>query len=248
MNYEIAPGFTYIRRATAVRAAMKSESPLAIPNAASKVYKLWDHETNDFPLGLPNTTSDQDPQVSAGTGTRRSMAIRRSIRCAARYLSMTRRRLLQEDRTPRSSSLRITSRTMESSGSAIPRSAICIWSGRGEKLSDYQSGQIWPNYLPTGDNTRERPYTNLYAKLTTKSNTFTVHFRVQVLQKNKAPNVNYAQWSEGVDQIVSDYRGSSLIERYIDAEGQPAGFRRKSERNSGRLLSIPVVSTKKFAP
>ncbi len=35
----------------------------------------------------------------------------------------------------------------------------------------------------TGDNLREKPYADLYPRLTTKSNTYTVHFRVQNAQK-----------------------------------------------------------------
>ncbi len=41
---------------------------------------------------------------------------------------------------------------------------------------------FWDDYLLTGDNSKERPYANVYPLLTTKSNTFTVHCRVQTLQ------------------------------------------------------------------
>ena len=115
-------------------------------------------------------------------------------------------------------------------------------------MADYQNGQIWPNYLPTGDNTRERPYANLYAKLTTKSNVFTVHFRVQVLKKNKTSNANYAQWIEGTDQVASDYRGSSVIERYIDAEASLPDFAANPGTPMDDYYRFRVVSTKKFAP
>ncbi len=35
----------------------------------------------------------------------------------------------------------------------------------------------------TGDNIRELPYAQIYSRLTTRSNSYTVHVRVQVLQK-----------------------------------------------------------------
>ena len=93
----------------------------------------------------------------------------------------------------------------------------------GEKLSQYEdTGKgFWSDYLTTGDNTRERPYADLYAKLTTKSNTYRVHFRVQSLQSGLSPltptgDPRWKQWNEKQGKVLSEYRGSSLIERYID--------------------------------
>ncbi len=81
---------------------------------------------------------------------------------------------------------------------------------------------FWASRLLTGDNSLERPYTHLYSRLTTKSNTYTVHVWVEVLRPvvpRGAAN-NDAQWAQfndkKQDQIVSRYRGSTLIERYID--------------------------------
>jgi hypothetical protein len=71
----------------------------------------------------------------------------------------------------------------------------------------------------TGDNIRERPYAYIYPRLTTKSNTYTVHYRVQVL-KQVAPirsnAADWMSWNEVSDKISSDQRGSAMIERYID--------------------------------
>jgi uncharacterized protein (TIGR02600 family) len=74
----------------------------------------------------------------------------------------------------------------------------------------------WAKHQLTGDNSRERPYTNIYPLLTTKSNTFTIHFHVQSLQK--APQSSPNQWQEGRDQVVGEYRGSETVERYVDAD------------------------------
>lgn len=73
---------------------------------------------------------------------------------------------------------------------------------------------FWTAHRLTGDNLRERPYASLYPRLTTRSNTFTVHFRAQALTKsaNTPPN----QWVEGSDRVGSEYRGSTMIERYVD--------------------------------
>ena len=73
------------------------------------------------------------------------------------------------------------------------------------------------NHQATADNDRERPYTDLYGRLTTKSNTFLVHMRVQSIKQTPAElAANPTQWTEGTDTVTGEYRGSSLIERYID--------------------------------
>ena len=66
----------------------------------------------------------------------------------------------------------------------------------------------------TGDNLREAPYAQLYPRLCTRSNVFTVHYRVQVLRKSRSTPP--AQWVEGKDNVASEYRGETTIERYLD--------------------------------
>lgn len=77
---------------------------------------------------------------------------------------------------------------------------------------------FWNNYPLTGDNAREKPYTNIYPRLTTQSNTYLVHYRVQILKKSKT-RISSAptqfDTTQG-DQIASELRGSSSIERYVD--------------------------------
>jgi len=94
----------------------------------------------------------------------------------------------------------------------------------------------------TGDNLRELPYAQLYGRLTTRSNSYTVHVRVQVLKKLTGdPNQNV--WNEGVDLVLGDWRGSYEIERYLDpaatapASGQPLG-----------PYKFRIVSSRRFAP
>jgi len=66
----------------------------------------------------------------------------------------------------------------------------------------------------TGDNLKERPYSNLYARLTTQSNTFRVYFRAQLIRKARSAAANVFDLSK--DGIASDYRGSALVERKLD--------------------------------
>lgn len=80
--------------------------------------------------------------------------------------------------------------------------------------ADSVMGTYWSTRRLTGDNMRERPYTNLVGRATTKSNTFTVHYRVEALKK--APGGNQAQWNEERDVVTASLRGAATIERYVD--------------------------------
>jgi len=79
------------------------------------------------------------------------------------------------------------------------------WNGSGE-----QAG-----FQPTGDNTRESPYAQLYPRLCTRSNVYQVHYKVQFLRKSRstAPDV----WDEAKDRVAAEQRGSATFERYLDA-------------------------------
>jgi uncharacterized protein (TIGR02600 family) len=94
----------------------------------------------------------------------------------------------------------------------------------------------------TGDNLRELPYAQIYSRLTTRSNSYTVHIRAQVLQKLKDGS-NPTVWREGIDQVVGEWRGSYEIERYLDpaatapAPGAPLG-----------PYKFRIVSAQRFMP
>jgi hypothetical protein len=125
---------------------------------------------------------------------------------------------------------------------------------QGETLPQYRSttNNIWDNALATGENTRERPYTNLYARLTTKSNVFNVHMRVQVIKQSPGSDAeNWERWREGRDQILAEYRGSTIIERYIDpADPNLVDFALPANADSpvDKAYKFRVVATKKFTP
>ncbi|MEQ1747928.1 MAG: Verru_Chthon cassette protein A [Prosthecobacter sp.] len=118
--------------------------------------------------------------------------------------------------------------------------------------------RFWSSHSGTGDNTRERPYSNLYAKLTTRSNTFRVHVRAQTVKKAvRGPNV--ASFNPAEDLVTGEFRGSFLLERYVDlADLQEAGT--KADFTSGNPLDenvhppldsyyrYRVLESKRFAP
>lgn len=79
---------------------------------------------------------------------------------------------------------------------------------------------FWNDRKATSDTLREQPYTALLSRVTTKSNTFTVHYRVQALKQPPRAGRNWAEWDEARDQVVGEYRGSTTIERFLDSNAQ----------------------------
>lgn len=105
---------------------------------------------------------------------------------------------------------------------------------------------FWNRAQLTGDNLRERIYTTLYPRLTTRSNTYTVHYRVQTLKEVPAGRKTAAQWAtwnESKDKVLSEYRGSAVIERYIDAN--QGGI---TDNYLDDWYRFRVVSTQRFVP
>jgi hypothetical protein len=117
--------------------------------------------------------------------------------------------------------------------------------------------KYWADHALTGDNSRERPYADIYPRLTTKSNTYTIHMRVQTLQKlnsdaDMQPNSPPGQtWTEGSDVITGEYRGSETIERFVDPSNSnipdyvTAGL---TASPIGQFYRFRVVNAKQFAP
>lgn len=62
-----------------------------------------------------------------------------------------------------------------------------FWNGNTSGTSySVSTDSTNPTHYLTGDNSRERPYATIYPRLTTKSNTYTVHMCVQPLKKVKS--------------------------------------------------------------
>lgn len=101
----------------------------------------------------------------------------------------------------------------------------------------------------TGDNLRESPYNQIYSRLTTKSNTFTVHHRVQVLKKARSTAAD--EWDDSKDRMVAETRGSTLIERYIDPNDSQVPNFIANPTQAGALddyYRFRVILRKTFAP
>jgi len=119
----------------------------------------------------------------------------------------------------------------------------------GQSLSGIEAW--WNGQLPTGDNMREHPYGHLHARLTTKSNTFMVHYKVQALKQRGRGDP--AVWEEGKDEVLAEHRGSTLLERYIDpADSRLPDFADPSVPETAKAIDqyyrFRVINTKTFMP
>ncbi|MES2570336.1 MAG: Verru_Chthon cassette protein A, partial [Verrucomicrobiota bacterium] len=132
-------------------------------------------------------------------------------------------------------------------------------------LIQFESGEqrirdFWKKNRLTGDNVRERPYADLLPRLTTRSNTYTVHFRVQTLRQPRGNTEAAARtWRITSGSITGEYRGETTIERYIDPEDRRFDRANKVTSKNNDFIDVDkqslepayrfrVISSKRFAP
>ena len=184
MNSQLMP-FTWIERTTALRAVLKGERMTVVANTEGINYKTPDVD------GTPNMPRPTTPKTY-----RQSLFIDNTTNTT-------------KDDTLQNFHARFATGDIFRSPTEIctlPMVPV------GSTLS--AMGTYWNDKRLTGDESRERIYTTLLPRLTTKSNSFTVHVRAQALQKltTTAPGT----WVEGKDVVRGEYRGSTAIERYLD--------------------------------
>ncbi len=76
--------------------------------------------------------------------------------------------------------------------------------------------RFWATHRLTGDNSKERPYANLYGRLTTRSNTYRVHFRAESLRA--APPDDQGRIDLASLDVSASIEGSAVVERHLDPE------------------------------
>lgn len=231
MNYQIVP-FTYIKRATGMHAVLKSEEPLAIPNEMSKIYKLWDHETSDHPW-LPNQTrgnTDPDTVRDWGDAASGEVAMRKPVNPEETLKQF-------EEKFAANSLFRYPSEICETH---LVRD--------DETLDEYRDGTFWNSHVVTGENVKERSYANLYPRLTTRSNVFRVHTRVEVIRKARQSDPD--RFDPDLDTIVGRYRGSTMVERYINPTDNHPDFAdpANADEDMSEAWRYRLLETRRFAP
>jgi uncharacterized protein (TIGR02600 family) len=221
MNYQMMP-FTHIERSTGLYAAMKSTRITAIPVSAVNQYKNPNGNSLEFRYAV-NTALTL-------TGLKKRFDNWDLYRAPSEICEI----FLVPQRLPDGNY----------GGAAAPPATY-------EAMNDWWNGSLNTADAMdlTGDNLREAPYGQLYPRLTTQSNTYTVHYRVQSLKK--ARSTDQAVWEEGKDAVNAEYRGSAMLERYLDPNEKElgaVGVGSSSFLNSwDAFFRFRVVQTKQFA-
>ena len=258
MNYQIAP-FSYITRNTALRGVFSGTMVTAVDDkyvASLGAGTYWGGATSSY-KSVGGTWGYGGPSFARATGTDayRDFLVA-SGQWGFRYpihpgetLKQFQARFDKGDlfRSPSEICSLFLYPAKQPLAQSDPATALVSWDALNANILNWwYADPAGIRKSLTGDNLRERPYDTLYPRLTTKSNSYTVHFRVQVLKK--IPGTSVTEWVEGKDVVASEFRGSSLVERYIDP-GDPTlpDFANNLTYDTlDNHYKFRVVSTKKF--
>jgi len=247
MNYQIVP-FTYLTRDTAVRAVLKSARMMAMPpaDAAGNNAAPWSYKISG-PGGPPDYRYTINPDEVTGTlaGFQNRFSAGDIFRSASEICSLYLIPQYQVNWNAASNG-----ETVSTTGPAtsVPTTFTSV-SAMASAMNTW-----WKNYTLTGDNVREEPYGYIYPRLTTKSNAYTVHVWTQTLKK--AINTPVNQFVDGTDQVTSEYRGSYIVQRYLDPNSDSLittdGTNPANPETYPNSMVGPykfrIVNTKRFAP
>jgi uncharacterized protein (TIGR02600 family) len=282
LNYQMLP-FTHIRRATALHALMKGEVFAALPNAdynASKEVRTgWGPNGNTAPV-MRNESSalgnaywhrtiaiDRFKPLSGADNRWWEVAVGQRVQGTLRQFE-ERFNFGNSPTAPgglpagmRGGLFRSASQICEihlipnpvpgGSAANVNPGDVATVPNRIDAMENF-----WAAHCSTGDNTRERPYSNLYARLTTRSNTFRVHVRAQSIRKSLR-SVEPGRFDPNRDLMSGEFRGSFLLERYIDqGDLQRAGAQVDFATAADPFALAPlenyyrfrILESKRFAP
>jgi len=213
MNYQILP-FTYITRSTGIQAVLGSELIARVP-------------LSDATIPTAGTGAGNQQAIYEGAGQYQTESTTQS----GLYAQVNASRSIVPSRLPinlstTNGSLRQFVAKFNSGDIFRSPAEICdiylvpvdsqnagLYTGW---TSDTLADQGWygSDFGLVGDNVREHPYGDMYPRLTTKSNTFTIYYKVQALKN--PPAADPTQWFESTGVMTGEYRGSTTIERYLD--------------------------------
>ncbi|NJK91535.1 MAG: Verru_Chthon cassette protein A [Blastochloris sp.] len=201
MNYQMAP-FTYIRRDTGLRAVFSGVRMITLDPNLPAANNLGDmvRRYKRGGVGGNSTTSSGMPLTvdqAENSGSRRSIDADTTLKFFEERFASGK---------PFISATEICEIPLVPKGVGSPTDTVASL--------ETKLGTFWSNHKLTGDNSLERPYAHIYPRLTTKSNTFNVHVWVQTLKKSR--NTGEDQFDGKIDTITGEYRGSFMIERYLD--------------------------------
>ncbi len=234
MNYQIAP-FTYITRDTGMRAALDAIRITAIPSANASL-------RNYGPTG-GNTATDKKTNYRYPVDADATLMLF-ADRFANNNPFKSSSEICDMFLVPKPENK--PSPTAPDAPSINPYQTQPPTNGTAAQVLDYVQ-TFWQSAsggAGTADNLRERPYAALYPRLTTKSNTYTVHLRAQSLKKR--PGSDPQTFDQTKDIVTSEYRGSFMIERFLDPNAST--FDITDSTSTLGPYKFRVINTKQFNP
>jgi uncharacterized protein (TIGR02600 family) len=222
MNFQIVP-FTYINRSTAMYAAMKGELITTIPQTDATITAVSQRKGG-------TATSSYKEAKDSGLWPVLYFS-EKDNKYWHRHIDLETTTNLMKARMDMDSAYPIEAQGLFRSASQIcevhlvPESIIGVLGVVNPSqiipaTAKAGMSEFWQRHSITGDNVRERPYANLYEKLTTRSNTYRIFYRAQSLRKARsiapASVRTVSDSGQSTDTVVAEYRGSALIERYLD--------------------------------
>lgn len=241
INYQIVP-FLHVDRTTALRGVLRSEFMLCVPNQWNADYKHnhgrgRGYHWRDNPYG----GKLQGKRLRSAIVESETLEQMKERFDDGRDIYKSATEICEVHLIPQEVTDRLGLGKRGSIGSYKP------------DVADMASGKYWRDHSLIGDNSRERPYTNIHQRLTSKSNTFKVHYRAQVLKQSRRESAaEYGVWRPETDTIQADYRGSSIVERFVDpnskdipdfAKGGAVGT-----ESIDKFYQFRVVNPTRFAP
>jgi uncharacterized protein (TIGR02600 family) len=258
LNSQIMP-FTHITRTTALRGILKSIRPVGMVGMDARPSS---YDDNIYKARVFEMTSATANQIGIRSQNQLTFESRYDVNRDATITGWNRR--FSDDDIYRHASevcelflvpTRISAPTSPPYGAAQnpPQNydnVLSWWN-----LSSANAPQSERDQEPcvTGDNSREAPYAQIYPRLTTRSNTYTVHMRVQTLKQTPG-SIAAGEWDEGRDAVTSEYRGSTTIERYVDPNDKripdfaTAWTGAPNSPNLNAYYRFRVISQKQFSP
>lgn len=238
MNYQMVP-FFHVHRDTALRGVFRSEFMVCIPNQWNNSYK---HD-----MGRGKGYHWRDNPFGGAIQTKRLRSVIVEDKTLAQFdtrfnngmdIFKSATEICEIHLVPEEVTTRMGGGTVGGINSPTPA------------LVDMQNGTYWRAHSLVGDNSRERPYTNIQTRLTTKSNTFLVHYRAQVLkQSRRDSDGEYEEWRPEIDTVQAEYRGSSMVERYVDPNSDEIpDFATEKDKTLDVYYRYRVVNPRRFAP
>lgn len=222
MNYQMVP-FTHIQRKTAMHAVLKGELVTAFSQNDVRtgapgqnntiIYKRF-KDANTAPpqlwgegdvmqwhrkVNIEQTLNQFDERFAMGTA--RTGTLPGLFRTASQICEL--------DILPRTAQPRV----------AKGEPTIGIYKNDSARRAAMTA--FWNYNKLTGDNTRERTYSNIYQKLTTRSNSYRVYFMAQAIKKAKSVSPDMVNMNK--DTVTGEYRGSALIDRFLDFSAAERG-------------------------